>query len=145
MTLTQKENEHTNLTMAEVEQLHNLKRKRTRERNNITRFANSFNSFTGETALDDHEHYKGRIKEALERMLKLDDCIHNRLLDDEYYADVAICEDYIDTAKRAIQKPARGIDKRLPAAKDYLTFSETSSAAVLASSSVRSVKLPPSN
>jgi hypothetical protein len=56
---------------------------------------------------------------------------------------VAICEDYIDTAKRAIHKPARGMDKRLPAAKDDLTLSETSSAAVLASSSVRSVNLPP--
>jgi hypothetical protein len=78
-------------------------------------------------------------------MLKLDDCIHDLLSDNEYYADVAICEDYIDTAKRAIQKPARGIDKRLPAAKADLTFSETSSVAIFASSSVHSVKLPPSN
>jgi hypothetical protein len=137
-----KENEHTDLIMAKAEKLHNLKRKCTREQNNITRFANSVNSFTGETFPDDHEHYKEQIKEALERMLKLDDCIHD-LLPDEYYADVAICEDYINTAKRAIQKPARGTDKRLPVAKADLTFSETSSAAVLASSSVHSVKLPP--
>jgi hypothetical protein len=90
--------------MANAEQLHNLKSKRTRERNNITRFANSVKSFTGETSLDDCEHYKGRIEEALERMLKLDDSIHDLLTDDEYDTDVAICEDYIDTAKRAIQK-----------------------------------------
>jgi hypothetical protein len=128
--------------MAEAEQLHNLKRKRTRERNNITRFVNSINSFTGETSPDDHEHYKERIREALEPMLKLDDCIHDLLSDDEYYTDVAICEDYIDTAKHAIQKPARGIDKRLPVAKADLMFSEMSSAAVL-NSSVHSVKLPP--
>jgi hypothetical protein len=37
-------------------------------------------------------------------MLKLDDSIHDLLADDEYDTDVAICEDYIDTAKRAIQK-----------------------------------------
>jgi hypothetical protein len=97
----------------------------------------------GETSPDYHEYYKERIKEALERVLKLDDCIHDLLSDDEYYADMAICEDYIDTAKLAIHKPARGIDKRLPERKADLTLSETSSAAVLASSSVHSVKPPP--
>jgi hypothetical protein len=51
--------------------------------------------------------------------------------------------DYIDTAKRAIQKAARGIDKRPPAGTADLTPSETSAAAFLASSSVHSVKLPP--
>jgi hypothetical protein len=55
--------------MAKAEQLHTLKRKRTWKRNNITRFANSINSLTGETSLDDHEYYKGRIKEALEHIV----------------------------------------------------------------------------
>jgi hypothetical protein len=65
--------------MADAEQLQNFKRKRGRERHNILRFANSINSFTGETSLDDYEHYKVRIEEVLGRMLRLDDCIHNLL------------------------------------------------------------------
>jgi len=68
-------------TMAE--QLHKLKRKRTRERGNITRFSDSIYSFTVETARDDYEHYKGRLEETLEQMLKLDDAIHDFLTDEE--------------------------------------------------------------
>jgi hypothetical protein len=90
--------------MDKEEQLHKLKRERTWKRNNITRFAKSINSFTGDTSLEDHEYFQGRMKETLERVLKLDDCIHDFLSDDEYYADVEICEDYIDVAKRAIFK-----------------------------------------
>jgi hypothetical protein len=43
-------------------------------------------------------------------MLKLD-IIHNLLTDEEYDADVATCEEYIETAKRAIQKAGRGLEK----------------------------------
>jgi hypothetical protein len=129
--------------MADAEQLHNFKRKRTRERNNITRFASSINSFTGEISLDDYEHYKGRVEEALERMLRLDYSIHDLLDDDEYDTDVATCEDYTDTAKRTIQKAARGIDKRLSAATADLTLTETSALAARSPSLHHSVKLPP--
>jgi hypothetical protein len=82
-THAEEENDCTIVIMADTKQLHNRKRKRTRERNNITRFANSVNSFTRETSLDDYEHYKGRIEEALERMLRLDDSIQDLLADDE--------------------------------------------------------------
>jgi hypothetical protein len=75
-------------------------------------------------------------------MLKLDDSIHDLLADDEYDTDVAICEVYIDTAKRANQKAVRGIDKRLSAAAADLTPSETSVPAVPTPSFVHSVKLP---
>jgi hypothetical protein len=71
-----------------AEQLHSLKRKRARERSNITRFSRSINSFTEDTAHADYDHYKGRLEEALERMLKLDDTIHDLLNDEEYDADV---------------------------------------------------------
>jgi hypothetical protein len=54
-----------------------------------------------------------------------------------------ICEDYIDTAKRAIQKAVRGIDKRLSAATADLTLNETIVAAVPTPSFVHSVELPP--
>jgi hypothetical protein len=55
------------------EELHTLKKKRARERSNITRFSSSIHSFTEETARDYFEHYKGRLEEALDHMLKLDD------------------------------------------------------------------------
>jgi DNA repair exonuclease SbcCD ATPase subunit len=93
-----------------AESLHNLNRKSTRERSNITRFSNSVHSFTEETTRDDYEHYKGHLEEALEHMLKLDDTIHD-LTDEEYDADVATREEYIETAKRAIQKAGRLLEK----------------------------------
>jgi hypothetical protein len=44
-------------------------------------------------------------------MLKLDDKIHDFLTDEEYDLDVANCEEYIETAKRAIQKAGRGLER----------------------------------
>ena len=107
-----------------AEQLHNLMRKRTRERSNITRFSNSIHSFTEETTRDDYEHYKDRLEEALGHMLKLDDTIHDSLPDEEYNADVAKCEEYIETAKRAIQKAGRGLEKFNSPAPNNLTPSQ---------------------
>ena len=107
-----------------AEQLHNLKGKRTRQRTNITRFSNSSHSFT-ETTRDDYKHYKGRLEEALEHTLKLDDTIHDFLTDEEYGEDVATCEEYVETAKRAIQKAGRGLEKFNFTAPDNLTPSQT--------------------
>jgi len=44
-------------------------------------------------------------------MLKLDDTIDDFLTDEEYEADVATCEEYIETTKRAIQKAGCGLQK----------------------------------
>jgi hypothetical protein len=58
-------------------------------------------------------------------MLKLDDTIHDFLTDEEYEADVATCEEYIEVAKRAIQKASRGLEKFNSTAPDNLTLSQT--------------------
>jgi len=108
-----------------AEQVHNLKRKHARERSNITRFSSSIHSFTEETSRDDYEHYKGRLEEALGHMLKLDDTIHNFLTSEEYDPDVTTCEEYIDTAKRAIQRAGHGLEKFNHAAPDNLTPDQT--------------------
>jgi hypothetical protein len=97
-----------------AEQIRNLRRKRSRERSNITRFSNTIHSFTDETTRDDLEHYRGRLEEALESMLKLDDTIHDSLTDEDYDADVTTCEEYIEADKRAIQKAGRGLEKFTP-------------------------------
>jgi hypothetical protein len=107
-----------------AEQLHSFKTKRARERSNITRFSSSILYFTEETARDDYEHYKGRLVEALQHMLKLDDTIHDLLTDEEYDSDVT-CEEYIDTAKCAIHKAGHGLEKFKSAAPDNLISSQT--------------------
>jgi len=58
-------------------------------------------------------------------MLKLDDTIHNLLTDKEYDADVTPCEEYIDAAKRAIQKAGHGLEKIKSTATDNLKSSPT--------------------
>ena len=113
------------LPRAMAEHIHNLKRKRARERSNISRFASSIHSFTEGASRDDFEQYKGRLEEALEHMLKLDDTIHDLLTDEEYDADVTTCEEYIDTAKRAIQRAGHGLEKFDSAAPDNLTPGQT--------------------
>jgi hypothetical protein len=58
-------------------------------------------------------------------MLKLDDTIHDLHTDEEYDADVKTCEEYIDTAKRAIQKAGHGLEKFKSAAPENLMSSHT--------------------
>ena len=87
--------------------IHNLKRRRARERANATRFSTLIDGFEVPTSLDDFEHYRGRLHEALDRLISLDDAIHDLLSDDEYEDDIKACEEYINEAKRAIQKATR--------------------------------------
>jgi hypothetical protein len=101
-----------------------------------------------ETTRDDYEHYKGRLEEAQEHMSKLDDTIHDSLADEEYDADVATCEEYIETAKRAIQKTGRGLESFNSPAPDNLTPSQTLSPVnhrqgVPTPSLTHHIKLPP--
>jgi hypothetical protein len=105
------------------------------------------NYFTEETPLDDYEHYKGRLEEALEHMLKLDDTIHDLLADDEYDKDVTTCEEYIETAKHAIQRANRGLEERLSVATAASTLGQIHLSAVptqpvLTQSPRQHIKLP---
>jgi len=67
--------------------LHNLKRKRTQERANAIRFSTLLDESDDSTSLDDFERYRGRLQETLDRLISLDDAIHD-LLSDEYEEDV---------------------------------------------------------
>jgi len=60
-----------------TEQLNRLERKRGPERSNYPRLSSSIYSFTEQNALEDYEHYKGRLEETLEHMFKIDDTIHD--------------------------------------------------------------------
>jgi hypothetical protein len=75
--------------------LHNLKRRQARERSNATRFSTLVDKFDDSTSLDDYEHYRGRLQETLDKLLSLDDAIHDLLSDDEYQEDIRVCEEYI--------------------------------------------------
>ena len=65
------------------------------------------------TLLADLEHYRGRLKEILDRLISLDDAIHDLLPDKKYEEDINTCEEYIDKTKRAIQKASRRINNSL--------------------------------
>jgi hypothetical protein len=67
--------------------------------------------FDDSTLLDDLEHYRGRLQETLDRLLSLDDAIHD--VPDKECEDTDICEEYKDKAKRAIHRASRCIDNSL--------------------------------
>ena len=121
-----------------------LNRKRTTERAKATRFITTINEFTGDTPLDDYEHYGGRLQETLDQLVRLDDSIQDLLEDGEYTADVEVCEEYIDSAKRAILKANQEIGRRLTSSAVNPSISELPSAPPTARIPVtHSVKLPP--
>jgi hypothetical protein len=93
-----KEKDCTTLTKQDADagkRLHNLKRRRVRERGNITRFVKEVGKFTDTTSLEDYEYYEDRLHETLGRLTSLDDEIHELLDDSEYDKDLQKCEEYI--------------------------------------------------
>jgi hypothetical protein len=124
--------------------LHNLNRRRASERANATRFSTMLERFEDSTPLDVLEHYRGRLKETLDKLIYLDDSTHDSLSDKEYEKDIHICEEYIDKTKRAIQKASRRIDDRLSVSTTRLSIDgPTRQLPPTPTSSVsRSVKLP---
>jgi len=71
--------------------------------------------FEDSISLGDFEHYRGRLKENLDRLISLDDAIHDLLSDNEYEEDIKACEEYIDNTKRAIEKANRRMDNDVTA------------------------------
>ena len=128
--------------MSEAE-IKKLKRKRITERAKATRFITTINEFTGDTPLDECEHYRARLQETLDRLVRLDDSIQDLLEDSEYTADVEVCEEYIDSAKRAILKANQEIGRRLASSAASLSISELPSAPTARLPVAHSVKLPP--
>ena len=53
-----------------ADMLHNLKRRRTRERTNANRFSTMLEGFE-DSSFDDIEHYRGRLQETLDRLISL--------------------------------------------------------------------------
>ena len=84
-----------------------MKRKRARERGNATRFITAINGFSETSSLDDYQHYQGRLQDTLDKLLTLDDAIHDLL------SDLELILTHIDSAKRALLQAARGTEKRL--------------------------------
>jgi len=127
-----------------AEVLHNLKRRRARGRANATRFSTTLEGFEDSTSLDDLEHYRGRLQETLDRLIELDDAIHDLMPDKEYEEDINTYEKYIDKTKRAIQKVSRRIGNSLSVSTALLSINgPTQQTAPAHTVSVaRSVKLP---
>jgi transcription termination factor NusB len=125
--------------------LHNLKRRRARERSNITRFVTEVENFTDITTLEDYEYFKDRLHETLGRITSLDDQIHELLDDSEYNADLQRCEEYIESAKRAILRTSRQIERHLAASTANVTITNSgeSAATVAPIASSAAIRLPP--
>ena len=56
------------------------------------------------TPLDDYEHYRGRLQETLDQLVRVDDAIQDLLEDREYTVDVETCE-YINQASNFKGQP----------------------------------------
>ena len=108
-------------------ELKKLKRKRNSERAKAIRFITTLNQFTDDNLLDDYEHYRGRLQETLDQLVRLNDSIQDLLEDSDYTADVEACEEYIDSAKRALLKVKQEIGRRLASSAANLSVSELSS------------------
>ena len=52
-------------------------RRRDRDRKIATRFSTMLDGFDDSTSLDNFEHYCGRFQETLDRLISLDDAIHD--------------------------------------------------------------------
>jgi hypothetical protein len=121
-----------------------LKRKRTTERTKATRFVTAINESTENTPLDDYEHYRCRLQETLVQLVRLDDAIQDLMEDRTYAVDVETCEEYVDSAKRALLKANQEIGRRLVSSAANLSVSEFPSAQMTARPPVtHSVKFPP--
>jgi len=113
--------------MSDVE-MRKLKQKRTTERTKTTRFITAINEYTEYTPLDDYKHYRGRLQEMLDQLVQLDDAIQDLLEDHKYTFDVETCEEYIDSAKRALLKANQEIGRRLASSATNLCIAELPSA-----------------
>jgi hypothetical protein len=127
-----------------ADKLHNLKRRRTRERANATRFSTLLDRFDSSTSLDDFQHYRGRLQENLDRLISLVDAIHDLLPDMEYEKGIKSCEEYIDKTKRANQQAGRPMDSSLSYSTARLSIQGSTQppATVPTGSITHSVKLP---
>ena len=112
------------MATSEDDQLRILKPKRTKERSNVTRFVASINALEDSSPVDDYEYYHERLRETLDKLIVLDDTIQDRLSDEEFDADVTKCEEYVDSAKRALQRASKKTDQRLVTSTSSLSINQ---------------------
>jgi hypothetical protein len=103
--------------------LHNLKRRRGKERGNITRFVTQIGKFIDTTTLEDYEYYKDRLREILDRLTKLDDEIHELPDDSEYDADLQKCEN-IESANGANLRTSQQMERHLATSTANITITD---------------------
>jgi len=102
--------------------MHNLKRRRARERGSITRFVTEVGKFPDATTLEDCKYYNDRLHETL-GLTSLDNKVHELLDDSEYDADLQKCE-YIESAKRAILQTSRQMERHFANSTRNVTFTD---------------------
>jgi hypothetical protein len=143
-----KEEVCTKLTKQDADadkRLHNLKRRFARERGNITCFVKEIGKFMDTTTLEDCEYFKDRLRETSDRLTNLDDEIHELFDDSEYDADLQKYEKYIESAKRAILRTSRQMERHLATSTANVTITDTREAAATIAPIVppATIRLPP--
>jgi len=113
------------MTEESAVKIHNLKRRRARERANATRFSTLLDGFDDSISLDDFQHYSWCLQDTLDRLISLDDAIHDLLSDNEYEEDIKACEEYIDKTNRAVHKATSRMDSELCASTARLNIHES--------------------
>ena len=141
---------YTKLHMQDADankKLQNFKRRRARERGNLTLFVTEVGKFTDTTTLEDCEYYNERTRETPGRLTSLDDEVHELLDDSEYDADLQICEKYIHSAKRIILRTSRHMERHLVTSTRNVTITDAREAAATAAPIAPSatIRLPRSN
>jgi len=126
--------------------LPNFKRRRARERRNITLFVTEVGKSTDTTTLEDCEYYNERTRETLGRLTSLDE-VHELLDDSECDADLQKCEEYIESAKCAVLWTSGQMERHLATSTANVTITDTREAAATAAPIAPSatIRLPQSN
>ena len=69
-------------------------------------------------------YYNDRLRETLNRLTLIDDEVHELLDDSEYKADLQKCEEYIESANRAILRTSRQMEGHLETSTANVTITD---------------------
>ena len=91
------------------------------------------------------EYYNDRLRETLGRLTILDDEVHDLLDDSDFDTDLQKCEEYIESAKRAILRTSRQMERHLATSTANVTITDAREAATTAAPITPSatIRLPP--
>ena len=92
-------------------EMRKFKRKRTTERTKGTRFITAINESTENTPQDDYEHYRGRLQETLDQLVRLDDANQDLLEEWENTVEWRRARSTLILPSERFQRPTRKLEE----------------------------------